>query len=395
MMRLRCGRCGAVLTVPESAIGKRIQCSKCQSVFRVPAPRRAEPQGGAAELVDVVCPACGTRLKLRARDAVVGRMATCAQCRKAFEVTESCLRVEASRPSADGSAHAPAAAVSAAPGAPAVAAAPAPLPAPDAPPPDDDSADEDVPYPWAIPAELQEKAETYDAAQDYRPFTVKVNECLNSLLKSETFKGLVKAELRVYPDLVGITERPPGCLANLVMRLPGPIQTLIYWTLGGGLLGLLFAPLVILIGLTALPFLLVWDFLMGLRLRQVARKILADPHSSYAIRKLYQYTALGPRYWAKGDIVQLVRLDTHRMLLKRSLLLFVQDAPLPDRRGCLQTGALLLISRMFQGTRRLYVVDVEGGPDAADAAATAAAQVLAVPVVRARFSFGNLAQEQA
>jgi hypothetical protein len=179
------------------------------------------------------------------------------------------------------------------------------------------------------------------------------------------------------------------------MRLPGWLQTCLYWTIGGGCVTLIFLPLTLLIMALTSPIWVPMIFIDKWRMNYVARKIRLDPHSSYAIRKLHKYAALGPRYWERGDIVQVVRLDCRRRLFKRSLILFLQDSPLPETRSLLDTSAFLLLSRLFRGQRRIYVVDVEAGPAQADAAAASAALVLNLPVLRAKFSFNNLKLEKA
>jgi hypothetical protein len=245
-------------------------------------------------------------------------------------------------------------------------------------------------YPWDIPADRVARAEAYEAQNACQPFTARVSAFLNGLLKNETFRGLVDAELRVYPDMVGVTERPPGCLAQLLMKLPGPVQTLLLWTLGGGLINLIFLPLTIFLAVLTSPIWLTSMLVDHLRMGYVARRIRSDPTGSYAIRKLHKYAPLGPRYWTPGEIVQIVRVDTRRRLLRRSLVVLVQDDPLPAKGGCMQMGALLAITRFFQGRRRLYVVDISDGPEAADSAAAAVARVAGAPVVSGKFFLNNL-----
>jgi hypothetical protein len=405
----------------DASVGKTGKCPGCGRAFKVPTAAEAGPAAAAAspELVTVACPHCNTRLRMKAADAAPGRRATCAKCRQAFTMPERPPAPAQKPPAAPPPAAPPPAApppaappqphaaqpgtgasdASAwtAPPVPSVsAAAPEPAPAPAAQdPPTSETLDEPAAYPWETPAALVTKAEAYDARNLYQSFAVKVNEFLNSLMKNETFKSPAEGELRIYRDIVGVTDRPPGCLGQLIMRLPGWLQTCLYWTIGGGCVTLIFLPLTLLIMALTSPIWVPMIFIDKWRMNYVARKIRLDPHSSYAIRKLHKYAALGPRYWERGDIVQVVRLDCRRRLFKRSLILFLQDSPLPETRSLLDTSAFLLLSRLFRGQRRIYVVDVEAGPAQADAAAASAALVLNLPVLRAKFSFNNLKLEKA
>ncbi|MFW6161843.1 MAG: hypothetical protein ACODAJ_03685, partial [Planctomycetota bacterium] len=108
------------------------------------------------------------------------------------------------------------------------------------------------------------------------------------------------------------------------------------------------------------------------------------------IKKLFKLTPLLPRYWQRGDVVQVVRVETRRRLLTRSVILLVQDDPLPAKSGCLGMGAFMVLARLVRGERRIYVVSVDGGEEEADAIAGAVADVLGVTVDRAEFRFNNL-----
>jgi len=417
MIRFRCEGCGAPLMAHDASVGKTGKCPGCGRAFKVPTAAEAGPAAAAAspELVTVACPHCNTRLRMKAADAAPGRRATCAKCRQAFTMPERPPAPAQKPPAAPPPAAPPPAAppqphaaqpgtgasdASAwtAPPVPSVSAAapePAPAPAPAAQdPPTSETLDEPAAYPWETPAALVTKAEAYDARNLYQSFTVKVNEFLNSLMKNETFKSPAEGELRVYRDMVGVTERPPGCLGQLIMRLPGWLQTCLYWTIGGGCVGLIFLPFTLLLMALTSPIWVPMIFIDKWRMAYVARKIRLDPHSSYAIRKLRKYAALGPRYWERGDILQVVRLDCRRRLFKRSLILLVQDSPLPEARSLLDMSVFLPVSRIFRGLRRIYVLNVDAGPEQADAAAATAATVLNLPVLRATFSFNNLKLEK-
>jgi hypothetical protein len=129
------------------------------------------------------------------------------------------------------------------------------------------------------------------------------------------------------------------------------------------------------------------------RIVLIARKISEEPESSYAIRKLYKLADLVPRIWKRGDVSQIVRLNTRRRVLQRFLILVIQGNPLPIKMGCLNTGAGVFIGRMIRADRRIYVLSVDDGESAADDAAKAMANVLGVEIIRAKFVFNNLRLE--
>jgi len=80
-----------------------------------------------------------------------------------------------------------------------------------------------------------------------------------------------------------------------------------------------------------------------------------------------------------------VRIDASRRLRKSALIAFVMDDPVPIRPGFLVGPRILYISRLFAPTRRIYVVRIDDGSQAADTAAAEAAKVLGVNVERGRF----------
>ena len=51
IMLMQCGGCNAKISVPESAVGKRVQCPGCQRIIRVPPPDAAESKPPAADKI--------------------------------------------------------------------------------------------------------------------------------------------------------------------------------------------------------------------------------------------------------------------------------------------------------------------------------------------------------
>lgn len=279
-------------------------------------------------------------------------------------------------------------------------------------------------YPWSPQPVLLSKIEKYNEDKKYKSFFCKCNEYLNILLKNYTFRDLrYEVDLRIYPDLVAVDEReiPPGCLEGLVMMMPEKVKAVL-----GPLLGILIflirAPVGIfytLIGFTVLAAVgvciiialidaplvtisvivlliagrIIQVYINRKRIVLIARKILDEPESPYAIRKLYKLADLVPRIWQRGDVSQIVRLNTRRRVLQRFLILVIQGNPLPTKAGCLNTGAGVFIGRMMRADRRIYVLSIDDGEAAADDAAKAMANVLGVKIVRAKFVFNNLRLE--
>lgn len=284
-------------------------------------------------------------------------------------------------------------------------------------------------YPWEIPPDRLELAEAYDASGQFRAAACRARELLSGLLKPEATEEAVEAEFRVYPDMVGVLPRPekPGCLDKL-QDLPGPlgpafsalataflaVLALPFMGLGclaalpGVLLGVLLAifgailaPLAMLLVKLLMavaqlaerfPWIMWLAEFLGGRSRRIAERIRRDPLSPWAIKRLYRMTALIPRFWRRGEVVQIVRLDARRRLRLLGLILLVQDRPLPANPGC--TGAVLglIVERLFFPQRRVYMLRLEGGPEQADEFAALAAEVLGVPVSRGHLAlpFGTL-----
>jgi len=286
--------------------------------------------------------------------------------------------------------------------------------------------------PWETPPEVLTKAEAYRESGQVKSTTCKVEEFLEGVLRGQVVASIKEkskqeanlAEFHVYPDLVGVVHRPesPGCLMTLLDSfLPLQVAVLIVGLMSNlfGLAVLLVIALVILgvmmhflgyVGTAVAVILLIGlgvganylvEYLSQKNLERIVARVRSDPKSPYAIKQMFKRagwvrwrTGIGrgqsgavmaERYWQKGDVVQLVRVDARGKLLKRNLILLVMDAPIPDDPGATRIAGVLVFRRLFCPTRRVYIVDVEGGPQAADAAADAASQVLGLPVRIGKF----------
>jgi hypothetical protein len=223
------------------------------------------------------------------------------------------------------------------------------------------------------------KVAAYDQQRLGRSFLCRCNQALNTVAKEQAVGPGARAELWLYPDVVGVTGRTErlGCLA-LLLALPALLLV--------GPFALLMAIPAVLLRLLFYPIELVLGWLWKMRLDQIARRIRENPNSSYAIKKLFKYCLLQPRFWQRGEVAQLVRVNVKRFLCgSRALLLIVQHEPIPRRPGCLE--ALL---PMFIARRRVYYVWTDQGEAAADEAAQAAAQVLGIEVVRGQYRRNKL-----
>lgn len=384
-IKFACIHCGKHLKAPATMVNRRVACSKCGKQITVPAASDAPP-----------APAVPVASRASTAAAPVP-------------------------PAAPAPPSAPAAAAIRTP--PSVASAAA----------SPDASAIAAPYPWDTPPQLLEKAASYRQRGEVQSFPCKVEEFLEGLLRWQVFSSLKEkakqaanlAELHVYPDLVGIVQRPEelGCLASLLMRVL-PLQlALLIVSLLSNLIGLAILG-VIAIVILSVPFVVFNSYLLGIACwfviaavviggnqlveylaqknrDRIAARVRAKPRSSYAVKQMFKRagwsrwrTGIGrgqtgavmaERYWAKGDVVQLVRMDAHRRLVKRCLLLVVMDHPLPADPGLARIGAVLLFRRAFRPRRRIYVIDVEGGAASADAAGQAVSRVLGIPVQQGRF----------
>jgi hypothetical protein len=264
-------------------------------------------------------------------------------------------------------------------------------------------------FPWQTPAEIIEKVEQYEEHNNVTRFKVKSNEYLNSLLKSEAFgEGFFESELNIYPDIIGIDFRTekPGCTDDLLIRVPEPIRNILSiilapFALGFGCLlnlpsvffGCLLAIPSLILMVIMLPFQLVIDFVDKKRLEYSLRRIQSDPKSSYAIKKIFKYSDIIPRYWQKGDVVQLIKVETRRKLKKHVLFLLAQDEPIPSKIGCAETGAFLLLGRIFNAKRRVYVIRMDKLEES-DAIGERIASVLGIKINKGKFAFNRIVVEK-
>ena len=272
-------------------------------------------------------------------------------------------------------------------GAPAAPAAPRQGSA-EAPPAD---APDEATYPWLPSDAVEARAGECDAAGQFSAHPCSCDEFLNGVLKPEAIKWLIPAELRVYPDLVK-AQCPPGRRASPLLALPTALLRpfRLVRAMPKAVLRLLLLPVALA---AALPtFLLAMPFLLCRELRRgaIARRVRANPRSSYAVRKLYQLADLVPRYWRRGDVAELLRVNARRRYLNRALVLVVQGPPLPYEVPATGKGLLMLLGRLLRARRRVYVLRFENGEREADAAADAMARALGVAVGRAEFHYNHL-----
>jgi hypothetical protein len=287
-------------------------------------------------------------------------------------------------------------------------------------------------FPWETSPEVLAKAQAYIAAGQARSFLGKVDEFLEAVLRPQLLRSLRAktkqkanlAEFHVCPDLIGITYRPepPGFLSTLFANVLPPqwVVVLLTWfsnliALGAGcfvicvvvvimmlVLGPVLAILaIVLLIVSAAVANRLYEAWSRSNLDRIAQRIQSDPTSSYAIKQMYKRagwmrwrTGIGhgqsgavmtERFWQRGEVVQLVRVDLQSRLSPRNFLFIVMDRPLPPTAGAQGIGIVLVWDRIFRPTRRVYVIDLEGGSTAADAAGSAAAHALGVRLQHAQF----------
>jgi len=370
LIRVKCPACQTVLLVDEVNVGRQARCRKCQAMFAVErGPEPAAPTAPSPPVVQAVSPPPAAQPQ-QPRRAAPARVPAPVRQRKSVAAFPDA--------SASGSGS------ETAPG----------------------SGSENVePYPWETPPVIIAKVAAYDARSAGTSFMCKANEFINSLLKHDTFReDLYPGQMCIYPDIVGVRARPeePGCLWKLAEKLPEPARSFLLRLAGAiaaagcltsipaVLIGLVLSPFVFLYTLITWPIRAVLEYFEKKRLDYVAGRIREDPKSSYAIKKLFKYSDLIPRYWRPGEIVQIIRLDCRRRLRSHSLILFVQDDPFPQKAGIMGWGAFLLLGRILKARRRIYVCRMDTPADA-DIAAGAAGVVLGLRPVRAKFTFNHLA----
>ncbi len=424
-----CVHCGKRFKAPLEMVGKQLQCPKCGKQITVPAKSDPAVEAAVAHVSSHPVPP-SPKAHIAAPTPTVAAPPAGPGAAQRTPVAPSPVAATASLGRM-------AAAVAKQPASPAVQPRVAERPASPvrevaAPPQPADEAGEC--YPWETPAEVLEKAEAYREQGTVRAYSCKVEESLEGLLRPQVFKSIKQkakqeanlAELQIFPDLVGIVHRPEelGCLGQLIMLvfpvqwavmvlglfanliglgIIGVIGIVVYLVLARflgylGAVGAIVAGIALLAGGNALI-----RSLSQKRLAHIAAKIRANPRSCSSVKQMFKRAgwvrwrtgvgrgqtgaAMAERYWAKGDVVQLVRVDARRRLLMRNLLLIVMDSPVPASPGLSSIGIVLFCKRAFCPCRRIYVVDFEGGTRAADEAAQAAGVALGLPVQQGRFGF--------
>lgn len=436
-----CMKCGRVVFSTVDKIGQTIPCPGCAEPLRIVLSlSRDEP-------VNLACPRCGSVLRLIRE--LHGRKVRCTTCQVMLEVSSTPWKLtlieepeKTSKPAGENlQGQIAAAAASRLNSGPAEPQS-KPLTPPSLPgsssvkespePHTLVAAEPSAPvaavglYPWVTPPELVDWAARYRQKAPCLAFGCRAGEVLNTVLGADVLVRVRRgAELRIYPGLVAVEDRETGpgwserlsarlpaglraaakatnSLARFLVLLPTSVLGFLGLPLGLALLGLIVAALVMsilrdppvtipaILGLSFLwvAFHLTWDYVRTRRLPQTLGKILLDPHGPYAVRKIYQNSALVPRFWRLGDVVQVLRADFSWGLGRRALILVVQDSPLPEKPGGFDLPVHL--RRLRSAERRLYVLAIDEGPETADQAAAAIAEVLGVVVGRTRLGPGGL-----
>ena len=228
-----------------------------------------------------------------------------------------------------------------------------------------------VDLPWMPRPDLLARASVYDAQGQFRKSLCRCNAVINTVNRGAASIG-DKAEMRVYPDLIGTNGRPMGCLMiGIALLLSLPFLLLSPLALLQALFGLVLYPFTWLLGL----------ILQKVLMEPATRFVREHPKHWLSLWILYNWSPLIPRVWERGDIVQVIRVDLRRFICgKRSLVLLVQDDPLPRGLGCANLLAMGILPK-----RRIDVLTIDKGSAEADAAADAAAEVLGLPVLQAIF----------
>jgi LSD1 subclass zinc finger protein len=355
--------CGQKLVAPDEMKGDTVPCPNCQQPVTIPSGDGGQVQDAppAPDDAEVACPACHTPLSLPS--AAQGKLVRCAKCQCDFVIGPAGETREQRVSSARQEQRDHAAKTK-----------PAPVKAPASRP----VGASGVHYPWETDPALLALVAAYDEQGAGQKYLCSGNEALNTVPRDAAVGPGAKAELWIYPDVVGVCGRTErlGCL-GLLLALPalflvGPIAFL-----------LAIPGLIIRVILYPFNWLLAKLFVVFIKgyLGYVAEKIKRSPRSAYAIRKLLDYALLQPRFWRRGELVQLIRVNVNRFLCgRRALLLLVQDVPLQRKPGCLES----VFPRLF-ARRRVYYVWLANGEKEADAAAAAAGEALGLSVVRGRY----------
>jgi len=334
--------CGAKLSAPDSLVGKRARCRVCREVLVVPVPAVNAPEGD------------GVRQEHRERSP--------------------------RRPAA-------------------LPIPPTPLtgPADVEPPPAQALKGGTEAFPWEIPPSVLAKAAEYEARGDVVTYPCHCGEELNYVGRNNVFHAAnAEAELRIYADMVATTGQaaaPWGMgrlLALPVMYLGLLLRFLGFALATMGFTGFLVTlPITIFVSVLFLPLYvgyvmlrIGYDYWERSRFPRIAQRILSDPQSTYAIRKLRRLAAGSPRAWQRGQVAEVVRVDVKRPFPPetRAAILIAQETPIPRRPNWKEAFTFLF------ARRRVYILWANEGEPAADEAARQMARALGVNVVRARLT---------
>jgi hypothetical protein len=399
-----CPHCRKSFKGREESRGKQVKCPSCGKPFIVgasgnpgPAPRGTAARTDAAEKIVVSCPKCAKRFKAPAQWS--GRQCKCPGCNTVFTAVALTARPpareEPSKAARTAATQTPrvektrltdrtkAAGTSAATSTEAGRSEPTgkkPLPKtiPTQQPRPDHTGktpsqvkQEDEVFPWEPNPGLVARVQSYMEKGVGQSWECQSRETLR-FAKDEALGAGMRSRLWVFDDAVVVDGVPLNFLMRLLLlllQLPAILLS--------GPFAILMAIPVLFMQLLLLPigFLLAW--IEKARYESIARRIRSNPRSPYAVRKLFQLTPLMPRYWQRGDVVQLIRVNVRRSLCGvRSVLLLVQDNPITSRPGCMD----LLLPGLFP-RRRIYVVCLKGGLQDADEAAAAASKALALTTI--------------
>ena len=267
---------------------------------------------------------------------------------------------------------------------------------PATPVPQSEAGGEPATYPWEPRPDLVRRADAYLAAGQATTFACKCNELLNTVNKKDSRRGGYRTKLHVCPDLITVSGQL-GKLGFLRLLLQAfGLAWCAFWQFFSFVMSIFsLNPINIGFNLSALATTIaqaVAAFILApilgwwyrLHAAAIAERIRANPKSADAIRKLFRFTALAPRYWGAGDIAQIVRVDSRSLLTgTRRLVLLVQDNPMGKKAGWLESLMPNLCAR-----RRVFFLRL--ARQEADAAAQQAAAVLGLAVTEGKFSRGRL-----
>ena len=238
----------------------------------------------------------------------------------------------------------------------------------------------DEALPWEPSPEVVRAVERYEQAGLGETFKCKCNKALNSLTRPLSRRAGPMAQLTVYRDAIALDGRPMGCLGFLLAFVS--LAVLVTWPPA-----LVTAALSLLAALVWLALAWVLRLIAGPLIEKialaVARFIREHPRNPLAVFLLHLLTPLTPRYWGRGALQQIIRVDSPGLIGRRGVVLFVHDEPVPPKRSLLGR----LWDFFFPRRRVSYIwMDCQS----ADTAARKAAAALRLGVTRAAFKFGWL-----